>query len=64
MHLDSASLQTRPFVFTWIERSVEKIISDSNKDVQAFVFTCRLLALLTENAENFQKLIEQKIYEK
>lgn len=46
-----------------MEQSVEQIVSE-RKNVAAFTFTCRLLALLSEKADHFVQLNERNIYSK
>lgn len=60
--LDYSALLTDEFTFAWIERSVSKIFGEHTKSVNGLAFTCQLLALLTENPENFQKLQQRNIY--
>lgn len=59
--IDYSVLLQRPLVLTWMEQSVKKIVTE-RKNVAAFTFTCRLLALLTEHAEQFVKLNQQNIF--
>lgn len=60
---DFSLLLQRPSVLAWMEQSVQKIVSEQ-KNVAAFTFTCRLLALLTENVEQFVQLNQHNIYSK
>lgn len=52
------------FTYTWIERSVSKIIGEHTASVNGLAFTCQLLALLTEKPEHFHQLNERNVYGK
>lgn len=60
--LDYSALLTDEFTFAWIERSISKIFGEHTKSVNGLAFTCQLLALLTENPENFLKLQQRNVY--
>lgn len=61
--IDFSLLLQRPSVLVWMEQSVEKIVSE-RENAAAYTFTCRLLALVTANTEQFAKLNQQNIYSK
>lgn len=62
--VDYSELLHEPFVFDYIEQSVQQIASINSENLRTFSLTFQLIALLAENPETFQKLNERNVFDK